>query len=77
MLDDTPEWQRKPFAFFTNESSPPYSANVFKLVDGTFTEVQPVDPATIAITYYGGHEYPVSAAEVTALVAAGYGANIT
>jgi len=74
--DSTPEWQRAPFKFFTNESSPPYSANVFKLNDGTYTETQPTDPTRIAITYYGGHEYEVSAAEVAALTAAGYGASI-
>lgn len=66
-----------PFKYLTAASSPPWSANVFKLTNGTYTEQQPTDPTTIAITYYGGHEYPVTAAEAAALTAAGYGANIS
>lgn len=62
--------------------------NVFKLVDGTYTEAQPAiyidasatfkgDPAiTVLVTYLGGHSHPVTTAEAAALTAAGYGANI-
>lgn len=32
---------------------------------------------TVVTTYYGGHSYTVSAAEATALTAAGYGDSIT
>ena len=39
--------------------------NVFKLTDNGYTENQPADMSTVAITYYGGHEHPVSAAEAT------------
>lgn len=46
--------------------------NVWKLNDGTYTERQPRDATTIAVTYYGGHVYTVTAAEAAALNAAGY-----
>ena len=46
--------------------------NVYKLLTGTYTQIQPDDPATIAITYLGAHNYTITAAEATALTAAGY-----
>lgn len=46
--------------------------NVWKLTNGTYTEVQPLDPDTVAVIYHGGHIYVVSDAEATALTAAGY-----
>ena len=51
--------------------------NVFLLTDGTYVENQPGDMATVAKTYYGGHDIEVTAAEVASLTAAGYGAYIT
>lgn len=51
--------------------------NVFKLTNDSYTESQPGDMSTVAITYYGGHEHPVSAAEAVLLTAAGYGSNLT
>lgn len=55
----------------------PRGRNVFKLVDGSFTENQPADPALIALTYHGGHIHPLTAEEQADLVAAGYGAYIS
>lgn len=74
---DTPSWQRKPAEWIAAASLIPRGVNVFKLVDGTYTENQPTDYTQIAVWYMGGHSYDVTAAEVTALVAAGYGANVT
>lgn len=51
--------------------------NVFKLLDNSYTENQPGDMATVAITYYGGHVHTVSDAEAASLTAAGYGSYIT
>lgn len=51
--------------------------NVYKLNTGVYTEDEPVDATTIAVTYQGGHNHTVSAAEAALLTAAGYGANIT
>lgn len=47
--------------------------NVFKMVDGSFTESEPSDPDEIAHTYHGGHEHPLTAQEEADLRAAGYG----
>ena len=51
--------------------------NVYKLVNGTFTENEPADMDTVAITYLGGHQNLVSEAEAADLTAAGYGAHIS
>jgi len=51
----------------------PRGRNVYKLVDGTFTENQPSDMTTVEILYHGGHEHTVSGEEEADLVAAGYG----
>lgn len=50
--------------------------NVYKLVDGNYTENQPGTPEEIAVTYFGGHDNVVTAEEVASLTAAGYGAYI-
>lgn len=55
----------------------PRGRNVFKLVDGSFTEHQPMDQDSIAITYHGGHIHDITADEETDLRAAGYGDYIT
>lgn len=46
--------------------------NIFKLVDGTFTNDDPLDPALVDKVYYGAHVYFVTAEEKADLVAAGY-----
>lgn len=51
--------------------------NVFKLTDLSYVQNEPSDMTTILITYHGGHSHTVSAAEASALTAAGYGANLT
>lgn len=68
---DTPRWQMKP-AIWNKSALIPRAANIFKLLDGTYTETQPYDLSTVAVTYYGGHVYTVDATEAAALVAAGY-----
>lgn len=55
----------------------PRGRNVFKLVDGSFTEQQPMDQDSIAITYHGGHIHDITADEEADLRAAGYGDYIT
>ena len=55
----------------------PRGRNVFKLVDGSFTEYQPMDQDSIAITYHGGHVHTITADEEADLRAAGYGDYIT
>ena len=51
----------------------PRGRNVFKLVDGSFTENQPMNPDLIDKIYHGGHLHTVSGQEQADLVAAGYG----
>jgi hypothetical protein len=51
--------------------------NVYLLTNGTFTEIQPSNIATVNKVYYGGHDIEVTAEEVAALTAAGYGSNIS
>ena len=62
------------FRYFDNE---PRGRNVFLLTNGTYTENEPNDIATIAKVYWGGSENEVSADEVASLTAAGYGAYIS
>lgn len=72
----TPVWQQSPAKFFS-KTNIPKPVNVFKLLDGTYTEQQPTSWDTVAVTYYGGHVYTVTAAEAIALTTAGYGSNLT
>jgi hypothetical protein len=51
--------------------------NVYKLVDGTFTEVEQRDYDLIRKIYYGGTKNFVSAEEKQELVSAGYGEYVT
>lgn len=51
----------------------PRGRNVYKLVDGSFTENQPADSSVIAVLYHGGHVHTITAAEEADLIAAGYG----
>lgn len=46
--------------------------NVYRLMDGTFTEIQPTEPETISRLFYGGVKHYVTDAEADQLVAAGY-----
>lgn len=55
----------------------PRGRNVFKMVDGSFTEYQPMDQDSIAITYHGGHVHTITDEEAADLTAAGYGDYIT
>lgn len=50
--------------------------NIWKLNDGTYTELEPPF-GDFLFVYYGGHIYDVDAEEVAALTAAGYGAYIS
>lgn len=67
---------RAPGRVFTHFASQPRGRNVWKLTNGTYTYDQPIDESTIAVTYHGGHQHPVTSAEAAALTAAGFGANI-
>lgn len=51
--------------------------NVYKLTDGTYTEVDIRDEGQIVKIYHGGHLNEVTAEEVVDLTAAGYGAYIS
>ena len=46
--------------------------NVYRLVDGSFVEVQPRDMSLVSRVFFGGHSNYVSDVEADALVAAGY-----
>jgi hypothetical protein len=50
--------------------------NIWKLNDGSFTELEPPFE-DYSFVYLGGHIYDVDAEEVAALTAAGYGAYIS
>lgn len=75
-FDVSQPWSaNKRFAFnlLKHYRSEPRGRNVYKLSDGTYVENEPEDYSTVVFTYYGGHDWPVDAAEVVALTAAGYG----
>lgn len=50
----------------------PRAVNVHKLLDGTYTEIEGIDPALIDVTYRGATTVTVTDAEAASLVAAGY-----
>ena len=54
----------------------PRGKNVYKLVDGSYSEDDLLDVSVIDITYHGGHEIPITSEEAADLTAAGYGAYI-
>ena len=68
---------RLAYNLFRHFDAEPRGRNVFKLIDGTFTENEPNDNTTIARTYFGGSDNEVTADEVAELTAAGYGAYIS
>jgi hypothetical protein len=55
----------------------PRGRNVYKLVDGSFTENQPGDMSRVEKIYHGGHIHEITADEETDLIAAGYEDYIT
>ena len=61
--------QRGLWKFFRPEER---GRNVYKLNDGTFTEVDLRDEGQIVRVYHGGHDNYVTDAEADDLVAAGY-----
>jgi hypothetical protein len=66
--------QRRLWRFFNPEAR---GRNVYRLTDGTFTEVDQRDTGQVSKIYEGGHVHTVTAAEAAELTAAGYGAYIT
>ena len=59
-------------------AEPTYSGvNVYKLTDGTFTEVEQREYDRVVKVYWGGTKNFVTQAEKDELVAAGYGEYIT
>jgi hypothetical protein len=58
--------------FWGHFTRPGRGINVFKLTDGTFTDVQPWDPSTVSVAYYGGHLYDIAQDELNGLIAAGF-----
>jgi hypothetical protein len=51
--------------------------NIYKLTDGSYTDVDPRDPDDYTKLYYGGRINFVSAEEKADLVSAGYGEYVT
>jgi hypothetical protein len=51
--------------------------NIFLLTNGTYTDNQPSSLSMVSKVYYGGHDNQITADEVTALTAAGYGEYIS
>lgn len=50
--------------------------NLFYLTNGTFTNVDPLNPNLVDKVYYGGHIYEITEEEAAILTAGGYGSNI-
>jgi hypothetical protein len=57
------------FKFYRPE---PRGRNVYKLSDGSFTEVDQSDLSNVVRLFHGGHSHYVSDVEAAELVAAGY-----
>lgn len=55
----------------------PRGRNIFLLTNGTYTDNQPSSLNMVSKVYYGGHDNVITAEEVTALTAAGYGEYIS
>jgi hypothetical protein len=54
-------------------ANPGYRArNIFRLTNGTYTNVDPLDPSLVDKVYLGAHEHFVTEQEKADLVAAGY-----
>lgn len=76
---DPREIRRNPLGhrLFRHYGTYPRGKNVYSLTSGTITETQPTDASLIRKIWYGGHYEPITTAEETALIAAGYAASIT
>jgi len=72
-----PNEQRAANRLGTHIVASPRGKNVYLLTDSSYVQKQPSDMTTVTKTYYGGHNNEVTAEEVTALTAAGYGSYIT
>ena len=66
--------QARFWRFFSPEAR---GRNVYRLNDGTYTEVDIRDEGQIEKVYHGGHVIEITAQEVSDLTAAGYGEYIT
>jgi hypothetical protein len=53
------------------------ASNIYKLTNGTYTNVDTRDYTVVAKVYHGGHDNFVSAEEKADLIAAGYGDYVT
>jgi len=67
---------RRAFALYRFYEPGPRGRNLWKLLDGSYTENQPPDDTDIDRIYYGGHDHHVDDTEKAELVAAGYGAYV-
>lgn len=79
---DAAEIMRNPLGYrlFRHYKSRARGRSVLKSLAGVYTTVDTpsqVDIDAAAVCYLGGHIYPITSAEATALTAAGYGAYIT
>lgn len=76
---DTPATQEMvlSYSLLRHFQSMPRGRNVYRLINGTFTENEPSDMSLVATTYLGGHNNEITDAEAAALTAAGYGAFIS
>ena len=68
---------RRAYNLYRHFASQPRGRNVYKLLSGAYKENEPGDLTTVAKTYYGGHEYDVTAEEAADLTANGYGAYLS
>lgn len=66
---DTPTYEREFAVRFRGQAR---AVNVYKLTDGTYTEIDGLDPSIIDIIYRGSTQTEVSEDEAAELVAAGY-----
>ena len=62
------------FRFYSPD---PRGRNVYKMVDGSYSEIDQRDDSLYTKIYFGGHDNEVTAQEVSDLTAAGYGAYIS
>jgi len=64
-------------SLFRHYAADPRGRNVYKLTDGTFSEIDQRNPSDFTILYHGGHDNIVTDAEAADLTAAGYGEYLT
>ena len=72
-----PKEQRLANRLGTHIVASPRGKIVYLLSNSSYVQKQPSDMTTVTKTYYGGHNNEITADEVTALTAAGYGSYIT